>query len=339
MVIPYQLDSLHGSEGGSRRWGKGLGGRDAAAGGGSSAGVLRAVDGSRAGSPVGVWVSSTATSGSTPATCQTTLPGVFAVGDVATYAGKLKLILQGSARARWRRMRSTRSCIRIPRCTSSIRPARAFLDGGDRGRGSHQAIRRRSWRSTGSGSRSRRVRRSGCSAATARKDDHDRDAAGVVDPSAGSIRILGHDMATDRYAALARMNFSSPYIALPSRVERGGEFAGVGHLYGVRGLERRIAETGGDARSGRVPGAAGRRVVGGAEDAVTLAKALINRPDVLLLDEPTASLDPDTGDTVRSALEGLSGGDRLHGGCWRRTTWPRWSGCATTCSCSSRGGW
>ena len=126
---------------------------------------------------------------------------------------------------------------------------------------------------------------------------------GLLIPSAGSIRILGHDMATDRFAALARMNFSSPYIALPSRLSVAENLRVYGHLYGVRGLEGRIAELAATLDLGAFIDRPAGQLSAGQKTRVTLAKALINRPDVLLLDEPTASLDPDTGDTVRSALE------------------------------------
>ena len=65
---------------------------------------------------------------------------------------------------------------------------------------------------------------------------------GLLIPTAGTVRILGRDMARDRFAALARMNFSSPYIALPSRLSVAENLRVYGHLYGVRGLEARIRE-------------------------------------------------------------------------------------------------
>ena len=126
---------------------------------------------------------------------------------------------------------------------------------------------------------------------------------GLLIPSAGSIRILGHDMATDRFGALARMNFSSPYIALPSRLSVAENLRVYGHLYGVRGLEARIRALSDTLDLGAFLDRPAGNLSAGQKTRVTLAKALINRPDVLLLDEPTASLDPDTGDTVRSALE------------------------------------
>ena len=126
---------------------------------------------------------------------------------------------------------------------------------------------------------------------------------GLLIPSGGSIRILGHDIADDRFAALARMNFSSPYIALPSRLSVAENLRVYGHLYGVRRLAARIDELAQQLDlTGLLTRPAGQ-LSAGQKTRVTMAKALINRPDVLLLDEPTASLDPDTGDMVRSALE------------------------------------
>ena len=126
---------------------------------------------------------------------------------------------------------------------------------------------------------------------------------GLLIPSSGSIRILGHDIATDRFAALARMNFSSPYIALPSRLSVAENLRVYGHLYGVRRLEARITELAETLDLTAFLARPAGQLSAGQKTRVTLAKALINRPDVLLLDEPTASLDPDTGDLMRSALE------------------------------------
>ncbi len=122
-------------------------------------------------------------------------------------------------------------------------------------------------------------------------------------PSAGSIRILGHDMATDRFAALARMNFSSPYIALPHRLTVAENLRIYGHLYNVRRVERRIGELADQLDLHDLLRRPAGELSAGQKTRVALAKSLINRPDVLLLDEPTASLDPDTGDLVRGWLE------------------------------------
>ncbi len=126
---------------------------------------------------------------------------------------------------------------------------------------------------------------------------------GLLIPSAGRIRILGHDMARDRFAALARMNFSSPYIALPARLTVAENLRVYGHLYGVRGLEARIRELAAQLDLQGLLSRPSGALSAGQKTRVALAKSLINRPDILLLDEPTASLDPDTGDMVRSWLE------------------------------------
>src|SRR3954453_21212910 len=126
---------------------------------------------------------------------------------------------------------------------------------------------------------------------------------GLLIPSAGRICILGHDMERNRFAALARMNFSSPYIALPSRLSVAENLRVYGHLYGVHRLEARVGELAAQLALEDFLDRPAGNLSAGQKTRVTLAKALINRPDVLLLDEPTASLDPDTGDMVRSWLE------------------------------------
>ena len=126
---------------------------------------------------------------------------------------------------------------------------------------------------------------------------------GLLIPTAGSITVLGHDMARDRFAALARMNFSSPYVALPARLSVAENLRVYGHLYGVFGLERRIVELAEQLDLADLLDRPAGQLSAGQKTRVALAKALINRPELLLLDEPTASLDPDTGDTVRGWLE------------------------------------
>lgn len=126
---------------------------------------------------------------------------------------------------------------------------------------------------------------------------------GLLIPTAGTIRVLGHDMARDRFAALARMNFSSPYVALPARLTVAENLRVYGHLYGVPRLERRIRALADELDLGPLLDRPAGNLSAGQKTRVALAKSLINRPSVLLLDEPTASLDPDTGDTVRSWLE------------------------------------
>ena len=126
---------------------------------------------------------------------------------------------------------------------------------------------------------------------------------GLLVPTSGGITALGHDMAKDRFAALARMNFSSPYIALPHRLSVAENLRVYGHLYNVKHAEDRIAELARDLQLEDLLDRPAGQLSAGQKTRVALAKALINRPELLLLDEPTASLDPDTGDWVRSWLE------------------------------------
>jgi len=126
---------------------------------------------------------------------------------------------------------------------------------------------------------------------------------GLLVPSSGRVVALGHDMAKDRFGALARMNFSSPYLALPAKLTVRENLRVYGHLYDVTGLEARIAELAEQLQLGDFIDRAAGDLSAGQKTRVALAKALVNTPDLLLLDEPTASLDPDTGDWVRSWLE------------------------------------
>jgi len=126
---------------------------------------------------------------------------------------------------------------------------------------------------------------------------------GLLTPTRGTACILGADMAKDRYRVAARMNFSSPYVDLPHRLTVRQNLRIYGMLYGVPELESRIDELGEDLDLARYMKRQSGQLSAGQKTRLTLAKALINRPEVLLLDEPTASLDPDTGDYVRSYLK------------------------------------
>jgi ABC-2 type transport system ATP-binding protein len=125
---------------------------------------------------------------------------------------------------------------------------------------------------------------------------------GLVVPTCGRVTVLGCDMATERHKVLSRMNFESPYVALPGRLTVRENLAVFGRLYGVPDLKTRIAELIEDFELGDVLDRATGRLSAGQKTRVAVAKALINNPDVLLLDEPTASLDPDRAEWVRGRL-------------------------------------
>jgi ABC-2 type transport system ATP-binding protein len=102
---------------------------------------------------------------------------------------------------------------------------------------------------------------------------------------------------------LGRMNFESPYVDMPMRLTVRQNLTVFGKLYAVENLKDRIAELAADLDLGDFLDRANGKLSAGQKTRVALAKALINRPDLLLLDEPTASLDPDTADWIRSHLE------------------------------------
>lgn len=126
---------------------------------------------------------------------------------------------------------------------------------------------------------------------------------GVLQPTAGTIRILGHDMLKHRHQALARMNFSSPYVDLPRKLTVRQNLRIYGKLYNVRDLEDEIVRLAQDLDLGPFIDRQVGKLSAGQQTRVSLAKALINSPDLLLLDEPTASLDPDTADRIRAYLD------------------------------------
>lgn len=126
---------------------------------------------------------------------------------------------------------------------------------------------------------------------------------GLLLPSSGTIRVLGEDMVRHRYRVLPRLNFSSPYVDLPHRLTVHENLTVYGHLYGVPRLKARIAELAEELDLGPFLDRASGRLSAGQKTRVALAKALLNKPELLLLDEPTASLDPDTADWVRGYFQ------------------------------------
>jgi ABC-2 type transport system ATP-binding protein len=126
---------------------------------------------------------------------------------------------------------------------------------------------------------------------------------GLLTPTAGRVSVLGAEMPRQRYRVLHRMNFESPYVEVPMRLTVRQNMKVFGMLYGVEDLASRIDQLSRALDLADLLDRPTGRLSAGQKTRVSLAKALINNPDVLLLDEPTASLDPDTADWVRAHLE------------------------------------
>ncbi|MCG8361674.1 MAG: ABC transporter ATP-binding protein [Kiloniellales bacterium] len=126
---------------------------------------------------------------------------------------------------------------------------------------------------------------------------------GLLLPSAGQARVLGADMARERHRVLGRINLSSPYVDLPRRLTVEQNLLFFANLYGVPRPRDRVAALAGELELTALLKRRMGSLSAGQKTRVSLAKALVNEPEVLLLDEPTASLDPDSGDWVRSFLE------------------------------------
>jgi ABC-2 type transport system ATP-binding protein len=126
---------------------------------------------------------------------------------------------------------------------------------------------------------------------------------GLVMPTSGTAKVLGAQMPRQRYEVLHRMNFESPYIDMPHRLTVRQNLTVFGRLYAVPDLAGRIAEIADQLELTEFLDRATGKLSAGQKTRVALAKALVNAPDILLLDEPTASLDPDTADWVRGRLE------------------------------------
>lgn len=125
----------------------------------------------------------------------------------------------------------------------------------------------------------------------------------LVAPTSGRVKVLGADMAREPYRVLHRMNFESPYVDLPHRLTVRQNLTVFGLLYGLAGVAARIERLAGALDLHEFLDRQAGKLSAGQKTRVALAKALINDPEVLVLDEPTASLDPDTADWIRSHLE------------------------------------
>jgi len=125
---------------------------------------------------------------------------------------------------------------------------------------------------------------------------------GLLLPSAGTIAVLGEDMLRHRHRVLPRMNFSSPYVDLPKRLTARENLTVYAELYGLVDVRARIARLAEELSIAEFLDRPNGELSSGQRTRVALAKSLLNAPELLLLDEPTASLDPDTADWIRRYL-------------------------------------
>lgn len=125
---------------------------------------------------------------------------------------------------------------------------------------------------------------------------------GLIEPSSGHIDVLGYDIARERSQIAPRMNFESPYVDMPLRLTVYQNLSVYGRLYGVRPLAPKIQAIAEQMNLGEFLNREVGKLSAGQKTRVGIAKALLNAPDIILLDEPTASLDPDTAHWVRDQL-------------------------------------
>ena len=126
---------------------------------------------------------------------------------------------------------------------------------------------------------------------------------GLVMPTSGEVRVFGADISRNRVAVAHRMNFQSPYVDLPMRLTVRENLTVYAGLYGVANKEERIGYIAEDLQITALLDRSTGKLSAGQKTRVGLAKALLNAPELLLLDEPTASLDPDTADWIRQKLK------------------------------------
>jgi len=127
---------------------------------------------------------------------------------------------------------------------------------------------------------------------------------GLIKPTTGDIIIQNKNINTfERNKLLSIMNFASPYVELPKKLSVKQNLQIYGRLYGVNDLSLRIDELAEDLNLKDFINKKTGELSSGQKNRVSLAKSLINKPEILLLDEPTASLDPDIGDYVRSYVQ------------------------------------
>jgi ABC-2 type transport system ATP-binding protein len=126
---------------------------------------------------------------------------------------------------------------------------------------------------------------------------------GLLLPTSGRIRVLGEDMLTHRHRVLPRVNFSSPYVDLPHRLTVRENLIVYAHLYTLRRAALQVAAMAKQLDLGELMDRPTGKLSAGQKTRVALAKALLNEPELLMLDEPTASLDPDSADWARGMFQ------------------------------------
>jgi ABC-2 type transport system ATP-binding protein len=126
---------------------------------------------------------------------------------------------------------------------------------------------------------------------------------GLLTPTSGSIKILSHDISKNRYKILNKINFSSPYVDLPKKLTVRQNLFVYGMLYGVSNINKKIKSIAKELGFENLLDIKAGELSSGQKTRVSLGKAIINDPEILFLDEPTASLDPDTADRIRTFFE------------------------------------
>ena len=135
---------------------------------------------------------------------------------------------------------------------------------------------------------------------------------GLIKPSEGEIIIDNKNLAkTDRVSMLSKMNFASPYVELPKKLTVKQNLEVYGRLYGVKNLENKIKQISEELDIKNFLEKKTGELSSGQKNRVTLAKSLINDPEILFLDEPTGSLDPDIGDYVRGYIENYKSKNKI----------------------------
>ena len=126
---------------------------------------------------------------------------------------------------------------------------------------------------------------------------------GLLKPTSGKILINGEEIEKKRVEILDQLNFISPYIELPKKLTVRQNLIVYGKLYDVKKLEQKIEYLSKELRLNEILDKITGELSSGQKNRASLTKSIINDPKVLLLDEPTASLDPETGDYIRGFLE------------------------------------